>query len=127
MIIYEFFSEVKPRTEEPYFLKKISSTELYDGMAAKFTACIQGFPEPEFEWFKDGVKIEQGGRIQFEREGAGLLRLIIKKVTEDDVGKYRLRIFNSVGQAECEADLKFEGNSKIKAPMSAIFCTYLEL
>jgi hypothetical protein len=77
-------------------------------MSAKFTACIEGFPEPEFEWFKDGDKLEPSDRIQFQREGAGLLRLIIKKVTEADVGKYKLRIFNSVGQAECEANLKFE-------------------
>lgn len=41
------FSEKKQRMEAPSFMKKISDTELYKGMTGKFTACANGFPDPD--------------------------------------------------------------------------------
>jgi hypothetical protein len=101
----------KPRGEIPYFLKTIGNTEVYPGMAAKFTACVGGFPEPEFEWFRNQRdKIFGTDRVKLERDGAGsgLLRLIIKDVDIGDLGDYTLRIWNEHGDAECSAYLKYD-------------------
>ena len=100
--------ERKEKEEAPYFLKKIGDCEVYEGMTAKFTACASGYPEPEFEWYKNGLRIFPTDRIKMEREGSGLLRLTIRLVDEPDVGLYRLRVFNAHGDADCEAELCYD-------------------
>lgn len=101
-----------PRTEAPDFLKTIGSTEVYPGMQAKFTACIVGNPEPEFEWFRDGNRIHEapGSRYQFIRDGigAGLIKLVVNDTNIGDLGEYKLRIWNDLGEASCSATLKFD-------------------
>jgi hypothetical protein len=70
----------KQKAEAPTFLKRLGDCEVYQGMTARFTACVSGFPEPEVEWYRDNLRIFPSERIHFEREGSGLLRLIIEKV-----------------------------------------------
>ena len=76
-------------------------------MPAKFTACITGIPEPDFEWFQNGVKLWQTDRIRTEQEGS-LLRLIIHNADELDAGKYTLKIRNPHGEDSCTADLIYD-------------------
>ncbi|XP_017890129.1 obscurin isoform X5 [Ceratina calcarata] len=95
------------KMEPPSFMKRIGDCECYRGMPAKFTACITGIPEPEFEWFRNGEKIWQTDRIRMEQEGS-LLRLIIVNVDELDAGKYTLKITNPHGEDSCSADLIYE-------------------
>ncbi|CAG0879559.1 unnamed protein product [Cyprideis torosa] len=98
-----------PKAEPPSFLKKIGDCEVYERMPARFTACVMGNPEPEFEWFKDDVKLQPSDRIHFEKEGSGLLRLAIDHATVEDAGRYKLNIWNEHGNAWCEAELSFDG------------------
>ncbi|ODM95048.1 Muscle M-line assembly protein unc-89 [Orchesella cincta] len=118
-----------PRTEAPYFLKTIGSTEVYPGMQSKFTACVGGNPEPDFEWFKDGNRMHeaQGSRIQFVRDGigAGLIKLIINDTNIGDIGEYKLRIFNDLGQASCAALLKFDTPGAV--PLGRLLHWYSDL
>ncbi|XP_069669104.1 obscurin isoform X4 [Periplaneta americana] len=117
--------EKKQKIEPPEFLKKIGDCEVYKGMTAKFTACASGFPEPEFEWFRDGEKIYPSDRIRMEREGSGLLRLSIEGVVPSDVAKYKLRIFNPHGEATCEADLNYDSlESKPKRPVGDLYTDF---
>lgn len=83
-------------------------------MTAKFTACATGYPEPEFEWFRDSIKLYENRRVKIDDEGNGLLRLTITNIDVGDVGKYRLRIFNPHGEAFCEAELRFECKYRLK-------------
>ena len=100
--------EKKQKEEAPHFLKRIGDCEVYEGMTAKFTACASGFPEPEYEWFRNGKKLFPNERMKMEREGNGLVRLVIKYVEESDVGEYSLRAFNSNGEATCSAELSYD-------------------
>ncbi|KAK9307269.1 hypothetical protein QLX08_002302 [Tetragonisca angustula] len=95
------------KAEPPSFLKRIGDCEIYKGMPAKFTACITGIPEPDFEWFQNGVKLWQTDRIRTEQEGS-LLRLIIHNADELDAGKYTLKIRNPHGEDSCTADLIYD-------------------
>jgi len=63
-----------PKQEPPQFLKKIGDCEIYAGMTAKFTACASGYPEPEYEWFCDTVRLHPCDRYEMEKEGSGLVR-----------------------------------------------------
>ncbi|XP_034177401.2 obscurin isoform X2 [Osmia lignaria lignaria] len=99
--------EKMQRAEPPSFLKRIGDCEVYRGMPAKFTACITGNPEPDFEWYRNGDRIWQTDRIRTEQEGS-LLRLTIANVDELDAGKYTLRIVNPHGEDSCSAELIYE-------------------
>lgn len=110
--------ERREREEAPQFLKRIGDCEVYEGMTAKFTACASGHPEPEYEWFRNGVRLHPSERVKMEREGNGLLRLSIKYVDEVDVGQYSLRIFNRAGEATCSGELVYDTlDSKPKKPV----------
>ncbi|XP_023245574.1 obscurin [Copidosoma floridanum] len=98
----------KQKMEPPSFLKRLGDCEVYKGMTAKFTACVTGCPEPEYEWFRDDTKLWPTDRILMENEGAGLLRLSIYHVDEDDAGKYSLRIFNPYGEDRSTGEMIFE-------------------
>lgn len=126
------------KSEAPYFLKTIGSTEVYPGMQSKFTACIGGFPEPEFEWFRDGTRIHEanvpGTRVQFIRDGigAGLIKLVVNDTNVGDIGEYRLRIYNEHGEASCTATLKFDtfdprGSRKEQSPLGDYYMGYSDL
>lgn len=60
-------------------MKKIGDCEIYAGMTAKFTACASGYPEPEYEWFCDTVRLHPSNRVEMEKEGTGLVRYLIVK------------------------------------------------
>nr|XP_031831778.1 obscurin isoform X2 [Nomia melanderi] len=95
------------KIEPPSFLKRIGDTEVYRGMPAKFTACITGNPEPDFEWYRNGDRIWQTDRIRMDQEGS-LLRLTISNVDDMDAGKYVLKIVNPHGSDMCSAELIYE-------------------
>ena len=80
-------------------------------MTAKFTACAAGLPEPQVQWYRNDEKLYKSDRIRMEKDGAGLLRLTIAGVDQDDVGKYSCKIFNEHGEDICHAQLRFDGNS----------------
>lgn len=106
--LFSIFSEKRPKTEAPSFLKKIGGIEIYQGMKAKFTACAQGTPEPDSEWYKDDVKLVPSERVKIDTEANGLLRLTIENADEADVGKYSCRIFNPHGEDICHAELVYD-------------------
>ncbi|XP_066148174.1 obscurin isoform X4 [Euwallacea fornicatus] len=118
----EVVKEIKfqQKIEPPTFLKRIGDTELYKSMTAKFTACATGIPEPEVEWYHNDEKIYPSNRIRMDKDTAGLLRLTICGVDQDDLGKYSCKIFNEHGSDICHASLKFDEGleSKPKRPMT---------
>ncbi|XP_046823070.1 obscurin isoform X4 [Vespa crabro] len=109
--------EKMQKIEPPAFLKRIGDCEVYKGMQAKFTACITGIPEPEFEWFRNGDKLWQTDRIRIDQEGS-LLRLTIANVDEMDGGTYLLKIQNPHGKDVCTAEMIFDSlEPRTKRPL----------
>lgn len=107
------------RSEAPVFLKQIGDCDVFDGMAAKFTACATGYPEPEVEWFRNDQRIFPSDRIVLDKEPNGLLRLTIKNVTEADVGRYSCRIYNPYGDDVCNAELLYDGKHNTNSTISS--------
>ncbi|CAH1108368.1 unnamed protein product [Psylliodes chrysocephalus] len=112
----EVVKEIKQakKIEPPVFLKRIGDTELFKAMTAKFTACASGIPEPNVEWFHNDKKIFPSTRIKMDKDTAGLLRLTIAGVDEDDLGKYSCKISNEHGSDICHATLKFDEGLETK-------------
>lgn len=101
------FSQKMQKVEPPTFLKRIGDCEVYRGMPAKFTACVTGYPEPDFEWYRNGDRIWPTDRIRMDQEGS-LLRLMVVNVDELDAGKYVLKISNPHGEDSCSAEMIYE-------------------
>ncbi|XP_020293629.1 obscurin isoform X3 [Pseudomyrmex gracilis] len=116
--------EKKQKAEPPTFLKKIGDCEVYRGMPAKFTACVTGSPEPDFEWYRNGDRLWPSDRIRMDQEGS-LLRLTIANVDELDAGKYELKISNPHGQDSCTAEMVYESlEPRAKKPLADQYADY---
>ena len=79
------------------------------GMSARFTALVNGNPEPEFEFSFNGVPLFPTDRIHITRERSGLIRLSMAFVEESDIGTYSLRVWNEHGETSCSAKLLYDG------------------
>ncbi|XP_011689401.1 PREDICTED: muscle M-line assembly protein unc-89 isoform X5 [Wasmannia auropunctata] len=112
------------KVEPPTFLKRIGDCEVYRGMPAKFTACVTGYPEPDFEWYRNGDRIWPTDRIRMDQEGS-LLRLTIVNVDELDAGKYVLKISNPHGEDSCSAEMVYESlEPRAKKPLADQYADY---
>ncbi|KAB0792164.1 hypothetical protein PPYR_14123 [Photinus pyralis] len=124
---FDVVDEIKTavKVEPPSFLKRIGDLELYRGMTAKFTACASGFPEPTVEWFKNDQKLSPSSRVKMEVDRAGLLRLTIEGIKEEDLGRYSCKISNEHGSDICHAHLQLDDlDAKPKRPIGDEYVEY---
>ncbi|XP_035904932.1 obscurin isoform X2 [Anopheles stephensi] len=100
--------EKRDEPTPPSFMKKLNDMTLLDGMKAKLTVCVDGFPMPTVEWIRDGRRLVPSEKYRIEAEKNGLARLIVDDVQEEDLGRYSCKAVNNLGEAICHANLKFE-------------------
>jgi len=92
--------------------------ELQDIYVAKdgtaFLECrIGGFPVPDLKWAHDGMPVTVAGRIKQMWENEDSVSLIMKNITQEDVGFYKLIAKNELGETECGAYLRLKVGPKI--------------
>lgn len=77
---------------------------------------VEAVNEPFIDWFKDGVMLDDGGRIIIEDaiEGATLYRLTIKDSTVGDTGEYKCIASNDAGEISCSVYIE------VKSPESLL-------
>jgi hypothetical protein len=93
------------KSRAPVFNKKMSDVEVRPGDDAIFEVHVPD--QPELDWYKDGVIIEDEGRFVIEDpvEGDQLYRLTIEKCVPSDHGTYTCLITNDHGESKCSAQL----------------------
>ncbi|XP_038157477.1 obscurin isoform X14 [Cyprinodon tularosa] len=90
----------------PRFLNKLRNALFVAGEDAQFTCVIQSAPNPKIRWFKDGRLLTDQEKYQTYSElRSGVVVLIIKNLTERDLGHYECELSNRLGSAKCAADL----------------------
>ncbi|XP_044076912.1 obscurin isoform X7 [Siniperca chuatsi] len=90
----------------PRFVNKIKNATFVAGEDAQFTCIIQSAPSPKIRWFKDGRLLTDQEKYQTYSElRSGVLVLVIKNLTERDLGHYECELSNRLGSAKCAADL----------------------
>ncbi|XP_040910988.1 obscurin isoform X8 [Toxotes jaculatrix] len=90
----------------PRFVNKMRNAIFVAGEDAQFTCVIQSAPIPKIRWFKDGRLLTDQEKYQTYSElRSGLLVLIVKNLTERDLGHYECELSNRLGSAKCAADL----------------------
>ncbi|XP_062259632.1 obscurin isoform X2 [Platichthys flesus] len=90
----------------PRFVNKMRNAVFVAGEDAQFTCVIQSAPNPKIRWFKDSRLLTDQEKYQTYSElRSGVLVLIIKNLTERDLGHYDCELSNRLGSAKCAADL----------------------
>nr|XP_057924200.1 obscurin isoform X3 [Doryrhamphus excisus] len=90
----------------PRFVNKMRNAVFVAGEDAQFTCVIQSAPSPKIRWFKAGRLLTDQEKYQTYSElRSGVLVLVIKNLTDRDLGHYECELSNRLGSARCAADL----------------------
>ncbi|XP_041476753.1 striated muscle preferentially expressed protein kinase-like isoform X2 [Lytechinus variegatus] len=91
--------------EAPHFVETYKDTEATIGQSLRLECSIDGIPEPEVIWSKDGKVIEDFERYQFYYEGEEGFALEINNFDKDDCGVYTLEASNVAGSVSHSAEI----------------------
>ncbi|XP_037595721.1 obscurin isoform X40 [Cebus imitator] len=90
----------------PRFVNKVRASPFVEGEDAQFTCTIEGAPHPQIRWYKDGARLTPGSKIQMLSDPrSGLLVLVIRAASEEDLGLYECELVNRLGSARASAEL----------------------
>ncbi|XP_055359785.1 obscurin isoform X15 [Betta splendens] len=90
----------------PRFVNKMRNAVFVAGEDAQFTCVIQSAPSPKIRWFREGRLLTDQEKYQTYSElRSGVVVLVIKNLTERDLGHYECELSNRLGSAKCAADL----------------------
>lgn len=93
-----------PDSRPPRLLSPLSDANVDEGQRFEFKVQIDGVPDPQIEWTKDGKDIRQNAdyRSSFHN---GVATLTIEETFIEDSATYTLKAQNSLGSAEASARL----------------------
>ncbi|KAK2186867.1 hypothetical protein NP493_186g03131 [Ridgeia piscesae] len=109
----------------PEFTSKLGKADVLLGGEAKLQCKISGKPEPDITWCKDGKEIVSGDRIKFLFVDDESQALLISDVQEADMGTYKCRAVNKVGEATCSTTLNITDLEERKKECAPQFVTSL--
>ncbi|EFB23668.1 hypothetical protein PANDA_020642 [Ailuropoda melanoleuca] len=90
----------------PRFVKKVRAVPFVEGEDAQVTCTIEGAPQPQIRWYKDGALLTPSSKYQTLSEPrSGLLVLEILAASKDDLGHYECELVNRLGSAKGGAEL----------------------
>ncbi|KRY53788.1 Muscle M-line assembly protein unc-89 [Trichinella britovi] len=102
--------------EKPRFVTVLQDLQIHEGETAKFSCEVEGWPEPEIQFYLDGQAIHPSREYVMDYDGH-LVHLNIRDVQPDDAGVISLKILNASGSDECKATLTvIEQPDKRKVP-----------
>ena len=78
------------------------------GEPLKLEAQIVAVPNPQIQWFKDGLPIRQTVGVNFETEPNGMMGLSIDQARPENAGTYSIVVTNPLGEATSEAAIEVE-------------------
>ncbi|NWT81009.1 OBSCN protein, partial [Lanius ludovicianus] len=90
----------------PRFVNKVRNAYLVEGEDVQFTCTVEGAPRPQVRWYKDGVLLKDTSKYQtFSEPRSGILVLVVKNPSNEDMGHYECELMNRLGSAKSGAEL----------------------
>merc|ERR1712038_672506 len=85
-----------------------------NGNTLIFHCAIIADPKPNISWYHNGVKVQDGGKFQVvskeENEYTIDCSLIMRSVTVEDAGKYKVTARNDLGESNATISLNFDSD-----------------
>lgn len=106
-----FLTAKKPAGTAPMFTEPLSPVEVKEGNDAKLQCTVAADPEPNVEWFKNGVRVKENRRIELDSDG-GAISLTIKETRTGDQGEYKCVATNDSGSESCVGSLTVRAITK---------------
>lgn len=102
-------------TEEvvPHFTMELQTYSVKETEAVSLQCQVEGVPQPEVHWYKDGEEVKPDKTHKIEVLAEGLQQLTIFKTNKADVGEYTAEAVNAAGTAKTVGALKSKLNVKV--------------
>ncbi|KAA3682313.1 uncharacterized protein DEA37_0008978 [Paragonimus westermani] len=101
-------------TETPDFITKLRPTTAPSGGSAVFEVQVDGQPQPEVKWFRDGLEFVPSARVRIHPPGPdGKAMLELSDLDERDSGNITCQVSNPSGKNACSSPLEVFGVPKV--------------
>lgn len=96
---------VEEETSGPKFVNGLEPLEVKEAETAKFEVTVEGKPEPQVEWFKDGRPVQiDNQHVISAKNDKGEHSLTIKEARTEDAGTYSAKATNKAGTDQTAAN-----------------------